>query len=101
MVIVGHFQNNFRPIPSGHRIWVEYIYFKRTLYFQSFSLNYGIDAGLVFFKERIRLAKELSKCTKHLIYILTIKQAVSSALVDTGEKVVSECFIELINDTFI
>ena len=58
---------------------------KTSYYFHKFSVYYGIEAGLLFFKERIRLAKELSDCTKHQIYILTIKQAVSSALVDTRE----------------
>ena len=58
---------------------------KSSCYFQSCSVYYGIDAGLAVFKERMRLAKLLSKCTKHQIFILTIKQAVSSALVDTGE----------------
>lgn len=56
---------------------------KSAFYFQSFSLHYGMDAGLAFFEQRIKLANKLSNCTKHQIYILTIKQAVSSALVDT------------------
>ena len=38
-----------------------------------------MNTGLEISKQRMRLAKQLSNCTKHQIYILTIKLVVSSA----------------------
>ena len=53
---------------------------KSAFYFQTYSEFYGMNTGLEIFKQRMRLAKQLSNCTKHQIYILTVKLVVSSAL---------------------